>query len=125
MELLFSLESEDKNWSVSEVRAFKNYIEFKGLSRMKVEQLRHALKPDEAGGLMDSVVKLFFGTDLFEKVTDIFKEWVSARADVLQAKKPTLSLEIKKDDGKSLTIRLENIRDVQDIMHAVNEINIG
>jgi hypothetical protein len=122
MELTFTIQSNDTTWSLEQTQVLKNRIQAEGIKNLKVEQVRKKLNEDEAGGFFEPVIKFFFGKDFLTSVTDVVKEWVKSRSEVISAQKPIIICDITKDNGQKISIRLENIKDADTLLEKIGSL---
>lgn len=116
MDLQIEIISEDNDYAITQAhqltKEFDRYV-----PEAEVIQLKKTMRSDDAAfSILDTVVKVFLGKDFIEKVIDVIKTWIEKRADVINAKKVKIQFDIKDNNGKTISLQLENVKDAEKLI---------
>ena len=117
------VDSSDSEYSQSQTSLLKKWVNDEDRDDLIVTQSRKPLQPNEAGGLLESVLYITLNSAAIVVLAKSLATWFKTRADVANARSKQLKVTVETASGDKITIDTSNAGETeQDIIHALAEV---
>ncbi len=122
MKVKIALASEQGDNDVENIINLKLRMK-ENLDSAVVKQEEAALNPeDAAAGVLSALLSVIIGKEFLNNLLEIVKEWIKSRPAVIEAKKSKLEIEVEHGEGKVIKIKVENMKDLEEIRKLTESI---